>query len=91
MSVLSVIKLTEEMFGANYITVLTGKFNQDTIEVIISYFRLYKYIMQQIHIHDFFRSFFRIVSCIDDTPTSYSLNQIFRIISLYTVASGRLR
>lgn len=32
-SILSTIALTEEMFNAGYITVLTGRLNQDPIEV----------------------------------------------------------
>ncbi|KZS02803.1 Uncharacterized protein APZ42_000006, partial [Daphnia magna] len=32
-SLLSVIALTEEMFNAGYFTILTGKFNQDPLEV----------------------------------------------------------
>jgi hypothetical protein len=32
-TVLSVIALTEELFNADYITVLTGKLNQDPLEV----------------------------------------------------------
>lgn len=38
----SVILLTEEMFSAGFHTVLTGRFNQDPIEVI-SYFKISNY------------------------------------------------
>lgn len=33
-TVISVIALTEELLNAGYITVLTGKFNQDPLEVL---------------------------------------------------------
>lgn len=35
-TVISVIALTEELLNAGYITVLTGKFNQDPLEVLFS-------------------------------------------------------
>ena len=34
-TVISVIALTKELLNAGYITVLTGKFNQDPLEVLL--------------------------------------------------------
>ena len=85
----SAMALAEEMLANDYHTVLTGKWNQDAIEVR----PLYWISIQNYNTFSInkLQRFFGIARSIDNTPTAHSWLHIFRVLSLYNLSQNVVR
>ena len=85
----SAMALAEEMLANDYHTVLTGKWNQDAIEVRPLYWISIQH-YNTLSINKLQR-FFGIARSIDNTPTAHSWLHIFRVLSLYNLSQNVVR
>lgn len=93
MTINSAMALSEELLQNNYHTVLTGKMNQDPIEVLLH--NPYIFIRKVFNLHDisfyYFQRFFGIARSIDNTPSAHSWLHIFRILFMHNLTKTAVK
>ena len=76
--------LSEELLMNDYHTVLSGKWNQDPVEVANIFIDLFVIVVLPANnVVKFLQRLFGIAQSIDNTPTAHSWLHIFRILSLH--------